>query len=393
MQLKYLQFLRRGRRSQSRNIIKKAYLNCRKLLLHALALSIFRKKLSVFQSGEDIKRILFIRIDRIGDMAMSTPALKAIKKAFPASELIVLASSSNQSLLFNNPYVDKIIVYKQCRKTIETIKVLRQLRKHKLYLAIDPYADYELETALIAFLSGAQRRVGYGSYGREMFFNIRGPEIESNRHIIDLTLDVLKSIGIVAQDRTPEIFLAEDEVRWARNWLKNKGIGDKPIVGIHPGAYYETQRWPPESFATLGKQLLKAKEADLILFGSIQDKELIDSISSIVNNKEMRAYIACDLRKFASLLSCCHLFICNNSGPLHIAIAANIPTISFMGPTIKDRWMPTGDMHTVLRVDNLPCIGCNSGICEIETHDCMRLITPSMVINVIENFLKQKDEI
>jgi heptosyltransferase-2 len=369
--------------------MKKAYLNCRKLLLCALALSIFSKKLSVFQSGEDVKRILFIRIDRIGDMVMSTPALKAIKNAFPTSELTVLASPSNQSLLFNNPYVDKIIVYGQRRKTVETIKVLRQLRKHKLYLAIDPYAGYELKTALIPFLSGAEKRVGYASYGREVFFNIRGPEIENNRHIIDLTLDVLKSIGIVAQDRTPEIFLAEDEERWARNWLKNKGIGDKPIIGIHPGAYYETQRWLPESFADLAKQLLKAKEVDLILFGGTKDKELIDRISSIVNNKEVRVYIAHDLRSFASLLSCCHLFICNNSGPLHMAIATDTPTVSFMGPTIKERWMPIGDIHTVLRADNLSCIGCNLGICEIETHDCMRLITPSMVINVIENFLNQ----
>ena len=72
-----------------------------------------------------------------------------------------------------------------------------------------------------------------------------------------------------------------------------------------------------------------------------------------------------------------------------MAVALGTPTISFMGPTIKERWMPIGDIHAILRIDDLPCIGCNLGYCKIKTHDCMRLITVDMVMKAVENPIKK----
>ena len=236
------------------------------------------------------------------------------------------------------------------------------------------------------FLSGARRRIGYASYGREIFFNVQAPSIEANQHFVDLTLDVMKPFGIVTKDKTPEIYLTDDEKNRAENWLKKNGVEDKPIIGIHPGAYYESQRWLPERFIELIEQLCKTGSYELILFGGPGDEMLIDRMDSM-SGEGILTYIADDLRKFAALVSCCRVFICNNSGPLHMAVALNTPTISFMGPTHKKRWMPIGNIHKVLRIDDLPCIGCNLGYCKIKTHDCMRLITAEMVVDVIDKVL------
>ncbi|MBW1613727.1 MAG: glycosyltransferase family 9 protein [Deltaproteobacteria bacterium] len=367
-------------------ILKRIYLGFRKHLLHALAALFARKNLPYLGSGQDIKKILFIRIDRIGDIVLSTPALKAVKEAYPHSKITVLASPSNSPLVFNNPNIDYIVVYDRRGRLIDRIRVIQKLRESGFDLAIDPYADYELKTALIAFFSGAKRRIGYASYGREVFFNLPAPEIRSNRHFVDLTLDVLKPVGIVANDKPPEIFLTDDEKKWAGDWLNKNGLGSNPVIGIHPGAYYETQRWLPERFAELIELLQKDKKLDVVIFGGPDDEHLVNRICSILHG-EVTIHIAHDLRKLAALIPCCHVFVCNNSGPLHMAVALGTPTISFMGPTIKERWIPIGNIHTVLRRDKLPCIGCNLGHCKIKTHDCMRLITAPMVIKAIENIL------
>jgi heptosyltransferase-2 len=372
-----------------KSVLKSIYLSFRKHVLKILSIIVGSEQSFHDISEQYIKNILFIRIDRIGDLVLSTPALKAIKKAYQHAKLVVLSSPSNCSLLFNNPYIDQIIVYDRRNKLKDRIKIVRQLREYNFDLAIDPYADYELETALIALLSGAKKRVGYASYGREVFFNIQAPKIKDNQYLVDLTLDILKPLGIMSANKSPELFLSENEKKWARNWLTKRGIGGKTLVGIHPGGNYETQRWLPERFAEVAKHLIRNGYSDVLIFGAPGDKGLVNQICSIVE-AEVPTYIGSDIRQFASLVCSCKILICNNSGPLHIAVALNIPTISMMGPTNKDRWMPIGDIHKVLRIDNLPCIGCNLGHCKIKTHDCMRLITSSMVIEAVKNILDKE---
>jgi len=362
------------------------YLNLRRILLSPLRL-LFAKKPSEIKLSSRIKKILFIRIDRIGDLVLSTPALRVLKQRFPQSELVVLVSPSNQSLLLNNPYVDKVFAYDKRERLVDKIGVIQQLRGHGFDLAIDPYPDYEVKTALVALLSGAKRRIGYSSYGRDVFFSLKGPGLVKDKHQIDLTLDILRPLGVGMNDKKPEIFLTNDEKQWARNWLRQRSAGGKPIVGIHPGAYYESQKWPPDSFAEVARRLRENKRLDVIIFGGLGDKDLVEHINSMTSEDTL-THVQGDLRQFAALLSHCTLLICNNSGPLHVAVALGVPTISFMGPTNKERWMPIGDIHKVLRIDDLPCIGCNMGYCKIETHDCMRLISPSMVTEAARSFVR-----
>lgn len=387
MPSRYTPLLKKNSRSPVKAIIKRVYLNFRKYLLHVAGLFFVHKKSTDLRGGQDIGKILFVRVDRIGDLVLSTPALRALKQAFPHSELVVLASPSNESLLLHNPYVDRVLVYDQSRTLGDKVRIIKQLRTFGFDLAVDAYPDYELKTALITFLSGARNRVGYASYGREKFFNIGAPKTKANQHFVDLTLGILNPLGIAVKDKTPEIFLSDGENKWGRNWLKQRGVWGKPLVGIHPGGYFETQRWPPESFAELIDQLRRDKGLDLVLFGGPGEETLTTKIRSMVAG-EVLTSAGDDIRCFAVLLSCCSVFVCNNSGPLHIATGLGVPTVSVMGPTIKDRWMPIGDLHKVLRMDDLPCIGCNQGYCRIKTHDCMRLITPSMVLEAADGILQ-----
>ncbi len=369
-----------------KDYLKTAYLNIRKFSLCCFSVLLSQKKVYNINPNGDIKNVLFIRIDRIGDLVLSTPALKGLKQKFPNCELTVLAGYSNHSVVLNNPYIDKIIIYDSKLSILKKISIIRQLRESNFDLVVDPYDDYELKTALITAVSGAGRRIGYASYGREVFFNIAAPSIKKGQHFIDVVQNVLSPLGIAITDKEPEIFLSQTEKNWSKKWILQNQSGNKAIVGIHPGAYYPSQRWVPGYFAELINKLTRSKNLDLILFGSPSDKNLIKQIIAKIPENVL-TFVADDLRQFISLLAYCDIFICNNSGPLHLAVGTKTPTISFMGPTDRDRWMPVGSMHKVFREDNLPCIGCNRGTCASKEHDCMRLITPFVVKKAIEEYL------
>jgi lipopolysaccharide heptosyltransferase II len=363
-----------------KSIIKTIYLTVRGFALKTLSL-VLSQRTSILLL-RNIESILFIRVDRLGDMVLSTPAFQAIKAALPQARLTVMASAANAPILKNNQDVDEVIVYDRSAGLHEKMKFIKGLRSRHFDLSIDPYTDYELKTAWLAGVSGAAHRIGYAAFGREYFFNCPAPKIEGHRHFIDLTLDLLKGIGIPSKNRTPVIYLGADEQAWVGQWLQENGFQGKKIVAIHPGAFYETQRWLPEHYAELIRLILQQTPLEVILLGGPSDTIVVDDILVRLNHP-VCVSIQQDIRKFFAILSHCELLVCNNSGPLHCAVALNIPTVSFMGPTVREHWMPVGDIHRVLRLDDLPCIGCNRGWCKIETHDCMRLIRPERVINLI----------
>lgn len=329
-----------------------------------------------------LRNILWIRVDRIGDMVLSTPAFRAVKTAFPRARLTVMASKVNQPLLKNNPHVNEMIVYNRSAPLSQRISLLKGLRACRFDLAIDPFDDYELETAWIAWMSGAAYRVGYAVFGREVFLDasMQGPG--PNRHFVDVGLDLLGLVGAAVSDRHPSLYLDQTERAWAGQWLRRQGLQDKMLIAVHPGAHYETQRWPTEYFANLISMIRERGDTDVILFGSPADAGRIGKIQTLTQ-KAVPVSIESDIRRFLAILSRCRLLVCNNSGPLHCAAALDIPTISFMGPTTKARWAPIGDRHHVLRCDDLSCIGCNLGYCRIGTHECMRRIMPERVADLV----------
>lgn len=373
-----------------RAALKRCYLTGRKTCLAVLR-RLISKDFKPAPDIRQIKKLLFIRIDRIGDMILSTPVFKSLKSANPLLEITVLASPTNARLIELNPYVERVIIFDTRRGLHHAFMVIRKLRKFGFDLAIDPYRGYALTSACISFLSGAKWRVGYPFCGREIFFNIEAEEPPADPPIIDEVLNTLNPLGVHAKERALQIFISDTEKRQAKEWLTQAGIRTTIIIGVHPGAYYESQRWPAEYYADLIFRLQREKDFDVILFGGPADSSIISRMRARLNG-EIPIHESQDLRLFLALIAECSLFICNNSGPLHMAAALGVPTISFMGPTVKERWMPVGDGHKVLRVNDLYCIGCNSGRCKIGTHDCMKRITPEIVLNKVADSLRLSEK-
>jgi lipopolysaccharide heptosyltransferase II len=377
--------------SAAKTYLKLAYLHLRRALLVAGARMLRLRPTPTVSAPAELRKILFIRTDRIGDMVLSTPALRAIKNAFPGAHLTVLASRSNAPLLRHDPHVDRVMVWAQDRLAAGPIGFMRQaarLAKAGYDAVIDPMTGHDLRPALVAGLSGAPIRIGYRGYGREVFFN-RLCRMDGNRHIADLILETTRHLGAEPVRCLPHVHLLDEERDEASRWLTASGLGGRPMVAFHLGAHYASQRWPVDYFAELARRLLHDHDCDVLVIGGPGERDLVRSFRSSAGEGPVVCE-SVDLREMAAVVAQATALVCNNSGPLHIAAALDVPTLSFMGPTDRSRWMPLGLHHVVLRQDQLDCIGCNRGVCGRGDHACMRMIAPGTVLSELLSMLRQR---
>ncbi len=354
-------------------LLKELYLWTRKTLLRPFLL--LRKTKT--PSKNKIKKILFLRHDRIGDMVLSTAALKALRRVYPHARITVLASERNYEILKHNPKVDEILIYKGIPWFI------REIRPRGYDLVIDPFLTFELRQAFMTWLAGGKYRIGFEEAGREIFFNIRGPVASPPKRMVDHLLDLTERLGGRKKGHEPEVFLSDTEIQWANEALAEKGISANELtIAIHPGAYYPSQRWPAERFGELARRILAQCKANVILLSSRDEQTLLDEVEEIAGER-VHAFSRLRLRELMALISKCDLFICNNSGPLHIASALKVPTVSMIGPTVTPLWLPSGENNVVID-KALSCSPCNRAICK--EHECMESIT---VDEVLEEVKKQ----
>ena len=378
-------------KSRNRKIVD-LYLTLRNLILGSLC-SFTKTYKNSDLSASSIRKILVIRLDRIGDMVITTPIFRALKEKWPDAQITVLTNPVNKNIVINNPFIDYILVYdrENKHKSLNSRLIFfRSIRERKFDLVIDPYLDYELKTSFITRFVGNRFRLGFEFAGREIFYNIRyNPNIfpvsTEKRHMIDYDLDLLTYIGIKTQKRQPEIFLSTDEKENAYKLLEEAGTNpESKIIGIHPGGHYESQRWPIKRFAAISDYLITNYDVKVILFAGQAEKQLLSEFKGYAVKTPIFLENL-SLREFMSTLSHCSLLLCNNSGPLHIATALNIPTVSTMGPTVPYHWWPYGKDHIVLRKD-VDCSPCKNGICK--THECMELITTDDFIAAVERQIR-----
>jgi len=233
----------------------------------------------------------------------------------------------------------------------------------------------------MAYLSGAKYRIGFEEAGREIFFNVGGQITLSEKNMVEHLLDLSQKIGAKREGCEPEIFLTEEEKKWASSFLSEKGLAAAIKIALHPGAFYPSQRWPAERFGEIAKRIIEEYEVKVFLFGDKGEELLLKTVQDITGDRT-EIFCGLRLRQFMALLNYCNLLICNNSGPLHIASTLKIPTVSIMGPAVTPLWLPWGKNHIVIRKE-LPCSPCNKAECE--DHSCMNLITVEEVMDAVKS--------
>ena len=267
------------------------------------------------------QKILLIRLSSLGDIVLTTPAIRAVRAHFPNAYIAMLVAKQSAEILRENPHLDEIIRFDRLAKdkdTWEMLRVIRLLRERKFTLTID--FQRKFRTELLMSFSGAAERIGKGR-----FCTVRVHE-RGNKHATTHYFDMLHAAGIPAEDQRLELFLAESERLAAAQRLDTAGVNNRALtVGLFPGAGWQLREWMPERFAAIGDRLVAHFNANVLIFGGPKEAELVQTVANLMNAHAIPFAGNLQVRELAACLEKCDLFLTNDTGPMHIAAAVGTP--------------------------------------------------------------------
>ncbi|UCD55402.1 MAG: lipopolysaccharide heptosyltransferase II [Candidatus Omnitrophota bacterium] len=341
---------------------------------------------------QTVQRILLTRTDRIGDVVLSTPAIKAIRDKFPASYIAFMVRPYAKDIVDGNPYLDEVIIYDKYGKQkslFSTVKFALELRKKKFDRAFMLHPTNRVH--LISYLAGIPERIGYDRKSA-IFLTKKIPHLKhtGKKHELKYTLDLLSSAGI--ETRSQELFVPvrEKNIEKIEKILAEYHVGKGVfLVAVNPGASSASKRWPAKNFASVCDNLAKKYKARILIVSDNKNAEFAEALAKGMKYEPVNLAGRTTVGELAAMLSKCRLFISNDSGPVHIACAVGVPVISIFGrknPGLSPkRWGPTGEKSVVFHKD-VGCEKCLAEACEAG-FKCLEAVTPEEVFKAAEKLL------
>ncbi|MDP2940847.1 MAG: lipopolysaccharide heptosyltransferase II [Candidatus Omnitrophota bacterium] len=343
--------------------------------------------------NNDFKRILIVRTDRIGDVLLSTPVIKALREAYPFAYIAMMVSPYAKDIVEGNPYLDEVIIYDKDgkhRSLRRSWKFACNLKKKKFDLALVLHPTNRVH--LMVFLAAIPRRIGYGrKLGFLLTERLEHKKQRGEKHELEYNLDLARHLGIQPQDKNLFMPLKEDAEKWAEEFLREQGIkaGDK-LLAIHPGASCPSKIWLPERFAEAADKLSRKFGFKVFIIAGPKDIEKAKAVAEKMLTPAVNLAGRTSVAQLASLLKRCRLFISNDSGPVHIASAVGVPVISIFGRNQKGlsplRWGPVGEKDKALHQE-VGCIECLAHNC-LKEFACLKAITVDDVLKAADEMLK-----
>ena len=338
--------------------------------------------------GPSPRRILIIRLKGIGDVILSTPILRALKKAYPQAELHFLTRAFAAPVLQGNPFLEKTLILPEKKEGLgETLRFLGQLRKNRYDWVLDLAA--EPRSAWLTLATGAPLRAGYAFRFREWAFTRRIPKNKIRKYQGEVNLDLVRALGVPDDGNGTELFLNDDERKWAAHaWGVLEEGKRRPLrVGLNPTGAWESKRWPIDDWRRLAAFFYDRMGLKPVLYGGPGDGEGLREIAWGIENKVL-IKPETDLRQAAAFIEGMDILIGNDGTPQHLAQALGVKSLTLCGPHWGMSWTKPGDpRHRYLQYF-LDCGPCDKNICPFPKgnfgaghfhQECLVKITPERV--------------
>lgn len=333
------------------------------------------------------KKILIFNINWIGDCLFSTATIRNIRYNYPGSFISCIIPSSCYPVLKGNPHLNEIIIFDERdrhRGLIAKLDFIWMLRNKKFDIVFLLHRSWT--RALICFLSGIPKRIGYDTKKRGIFLTKRvRPPDQTKLHRIDYYLGVIEGFGLKVEDRYPDFFISEEDSLSVENFLKKHSLTEKDfLVVLNPGGNWIPKRWPVQNWARLADMLIQEMRAKVIIAGSLKDGRLARQIKDLMKEKPIIASGTFNLKELAALCRESSLFITADTGPLHIANAAGAKQIiALFGPTDPGLTGPFPLKNITIMNKNVGCkIPCYVVNCP--DNRCMQAITADEVMEEVK---------
>jgi len=340
-----------------------------------------------------VKSVLALRLDRLGDLITTLPALELLRKALPEARIELAVGSWNEPVARRLPFIDGIRVvdapWSAWGKKASFGGARAALGRDGFDLAIDFQGDVRV-LALMA-LSGAKLRAGYGDTGGDYLLTHRGRWNE-NRSWYDQNVDLVRALfpEIAPSDPIhPYNFVTNEDRREAALLVD---AVKPPLIGIHPSAGRSLKEWEPEKYAALADRL--SEFATVVLTGSDSDRPLVERILEKATTRPAKL-VGMALPTFAAVIERLDAFVTGDTGPMHLSHAVGTPNIAIFGPSDPVRYGPDESLGLRLVVrSSLYCSPCNmirrppAECASVPTPECLQTVTLDQVLRAVREMLR-----
>jgi heptosyltransferase II len=353
-------------------------------------------------NSKNIERIVVRGTNWVGDAVMTIPALREIRRLFPAAQITLATRSWAKGLFAGAEFVDELQIHEGSGLRSVVQQVL-QWRKKNFDLAV--LLPNSLETALVASLARVPLRIGYATDGRQALLThpLEVPEWRNSKHEVFYYLKIVAELEWLIKreqtflstqpDGSLEISIGRQAA--ARDFLHTRGVRSisdgRALVALCPGSINSrAKRWPAERYADLGDRLVDELQAEVVLIGSAAEADVSLEVSRRMRNQPIVLTGQTDLAELVAILSQVDLLITNDTGPAHIASALGRPTLVIFGPTNPLTTRPFSPLGEILRQPP-ECAPCMLRDCPID-HRCMTAITSGEVFERARQALETKSQ-
>ena len=333
-------------------------------------------------------RILLLRLERIGDLLMTLPAIADTRAAAPNAEIDLVVGSWNMGVASSIPGINKVLLVDapwlaRQNKAAGAATLARTAlgwRKGKYELALNFEPDVRSNGMLA--LSGAGWTAGYRSAGGGALLD-QALDYQPGEHTVDNARRLVRAVlGEGQPPSSASLQIPEPRRSDAERLLAGRS---GPIVAMHAAGGREVKQWDPERFAAVARKLVEDRATTIVLTGGPGDGGIVDRVkrhlppSSVIDVSHFT-----DLLAVAAVLERCDLMITGDTGPMHLAAAVGTPIVAVFGPSDPRRYAPRGPLDRVVRID-LPCAPCNRirlppARCTGHIPDCLAFLSTDLVI-------------
>lgn len=315
---------------------------------------------------QPVRRILLMRLERIGDLLMVRDAIRDVHRAWPEATIDLAVGSWNAPIaaLFEDVHaVIEIDVPWLARGAAgdswtTLIGKARGWRTHRYDLVVNFEPD--IRSNLLAWLSGAAARFGYSSGGGGAFmthastYDTRA-HVSTNAHrLVARAAGVLGGLS-ASHAASSRLLVPEDARRRAREMM---GAARRPLIGIHSSGGRESKQWHLDRFATTARRLVAQRGGTIVLTGGTGDRAIVDAVRAGLGDAPVVDVSGkVDLVTLSAVLAGLDVLVTGDTGPMHMAAAVGTPVVALFGPSNPARYGPNAEAERILRVD-LPCSPC-----------------------------------
>jgi lipopolysaccharide heptosyltransferase II len=352
---------------------------------------LLKNTLAVYKEALENFKILILKFSSLGDVILSTAAIRAIREKFPKEnyKISFLVGDAAKEAVLRSPYIDELLVcdFRNKDKGMRGLgKLSSSLRKKNFDLVID--LQNNRKSHILSWLTLALDRYGYDNKKFAFLLNRRikdeKPAIDPVTHQFRL----LNLLGIELKDALLELWPTEEDQRYIDELLQAGWVGTgQKIIGFNISASqrWMTKNWPLAHLIKFCEELSR-RDMRIVITGTQSDIPQAEKLIAAL--KGVAVINACgktSVNQLTCLIKRCNVYICADSAPLHIATATATPFVALFGPTEPLRHIAPAENYIVIRKD-LPCSPCYKPNCKKMM--CMELIKPEEVLEAVDKLLK-----